>query len=166
MNEAKKTCFQPKNLERMTRQLADSTKVARCAALRDFRDLSCFASLRLRMQRGWLGASGRPWKNIQQAQQVWVLSCETNKKSVFFQIPVFLMDEEKNPSRDHFDWHCRSCHHKALNFQENGRKPSKNQRGKALCLLENSVSCHEECSRFNSVGHSDSFGTATARWFL
>ena len=161
MNKDKKLffhVFQPKNLKRMTHQLADSTKVARsarCAALRDFRDLSCFASLRLRMQRGWLGASGRPWKNIQQAQQVWVLSCETNKKSVFFQIRGFLMDEEKNPSRDHFDWHCRSCHHKALNFQENGRKPSKNQRGKALCLLENSVSCHEECSRFNSGGHSD-----------
>ena len=83
MNEAKQTFFQPKNLERMTRQLADSTEVARCAALRDFRDVSCFASLKLRMQRGWLGASGRPWKNIQQAQRVWVLSCETNKKKVF-----------------------------------------------------------------------------------
>ena len=58
MNEAKKTCFQPKNLERMTRQLADSTKVARCAALRDFRDLSCFASLRLRKGADWVHLGG------------------------------------------------------------------------------------------------------------
>ena len=94
---------------------ADSTNVARCAARWAMGDVSCFASLRL--------CEGTDWAPIKKYPTS-LSSVPRNNRTGFARSKCFLWMKGKCPPWDHF--HCRSCHHKMLNFQENHLKNSKN----------------------------------------